>query len=277
LDKDSYTELYLALGCNTFSEVVADELKVSDIDTRHPIFDGVFNRIPGNVDLPKVQKYLKFFKRTQSREERLMSLANGSSFASAYPYGKGHVYSFAVGTSGEMSNFTRHSFFVTTLLRIAELSQGREKLYYTVGEDEQLEVRYTSVLSDEQFHLIQKNGELDILPERKNRGGITDILLHGQIEDAGIYQLTFNNEQLKSFGFNYSRLESTLKFMNQKEIDEAINRSGLTNFKTIAKGPEGFNSGVQEVTEGKKLWKKLIILALIFLGIEVLLLKFWKT
>ena len=95
------------------------------------------------------------------------------------------------------------------------------------------------------------------------------------MKEAGFYNLFLETEKpLNTFAFNYDRKESNLQYYNETDLKalggntiDVIGANASTNFKTL----------IGERSKGTTLWKICIILVLIFLGIEIGLLRFWKT
>jgi len=269
----NYNEFLLNMGANRMSKLVQKETKVQEINLDNYFFDGVFAQVPSNMDLPVVKQYFQFMGRSQSREERLLEMRNGDTFLSNYPVGNGQLYTYAVGTNKEMSNLSRHAIFVTSMLRIAELSNGRQTLFQTIGENEAIRVKTSSTLQDEAFHIINDERNFDVIPSFQNYGGGVEVFVHEQIQENGNYDLRLGEKDITGLAFNYSREESQMKFASKEDIQMNLNQEGLGTFKIIA-AEEGANESLNSVTEGTKLWKWFILIALAFLLVEVLLLRF---
>ena len=58
----------------------------------------------------------------------------------------------------------------------------------------------------------------------------------------------------------------------QKQIDE----KGLKNVSVIELNEKSLTNALQEVNDGKKLWKLFLILALMFLAAEILIIRLFK-
>ncbi len=100
--------------------------------------------------------------------------------------------------------------------------------------------------------------------------------MHDQVREAGIYDLVRGNETVAVFAFNYNRNESQLDFYTPDQLAEMNDRFGLLNVALIRDSGRNLASIISDTSKGISLWKWCIVLVLIFLGIETLLLKFWK-
>ncbi|MGZ3942635.1 MAG: BatA domain-containing protein, partial [Bacteroidia bacterium] len=76
--------------------------------------------------------------------------------------------------------------------------------------------------------------------------------------------------------FNYSRKESNLACYPIDEIQKVIDTKGYRNIHLLNNTGEDISRQILEDAEGKKLWKLFILLALTFVLIEILLLRFLK-
>ncbi len=273
LDKSSYNEFMLNMNANRINRLEVKETKVIDINLENYFYDGVFAQMPKNIDLPTVKKHWRFNTQSRSREEVLLSLQNGSSFLSQFPVGSGQLFVFSVGTSDAMSNLTKHAIFVTSILRVAELSNGHQSLFQTIGKDEAIKIRTTEPNSDEPFHIKKDHGIFDVIPSFQNYGSGIEVFVHEQIQQDGLYRIQMKEEDVTGLAFNYSREESEMKFLNKEQLQEIVQSSALENFQIVDVNKGGGES-IQSLSEGTKLWKWFVLGAILFLLVEVLLLRF---
>lgn len=275
VDRNSINEFLLTLQANTIAEVRNREMKVSDIDVDHPLFQDVFDQTPRNMNLPKVQRFLSFNSRVQSVEERVMRLQDGHSFLSAYPIGKGRSFIFATGLDAAASDLGAHSIFITSLLRMAEMSGGTPVIYEEIGSDRPVELRLGERPTDAVYSIISSDGTFSFIPEQRSQGSQTLLFDRGQLSEAGIYGVTTGTEEKALIAYNYDRQESRMEFMSKDEAMADLERNGTLTASFI--DIETLQSGdFSAAIAGSPLWRYFIIAALIFLAIEVLLLKFWK-
>jgi hypothetical protein len=76
--------------------------------------------------------------------------------------------------------------------------------------------------------------------------------------------------------FNYTRSESAPEYYSAEELQIIIDDLGLTQFVVIEGELESFSEEYKKIQSGIELWKWCVILALFFLGIEVLLIRYFK-
>jgi len=85
-------------------------------------------------------------------------------------------------------------------------------------------------------------------------------------ENAGIYEVKNKSEVIQNLSFNFNRTESNLSYLDIKNTANiSVNESLATTINDI-KSSSTINA----------LWKWFVIFALVFLIIEILLLKYLK-
>jgi hypothetical protein len=102
------------------------------------------------------------------------------------------------------------------------------------------------------------------------------LLLHNQARQAGVYRLMLNNNLMALYAFNYDRKESDLEAYNTNELQQLFSNFGLTQFNIIKSENYNLTRTLTIAEKGIVLWKWCIIAALLFLAVEILLLRLWK-
>jgi hypothetical protein len=273
-DVTSYSSLFRSCGAIPWVGKKVQETKVSNINLDHPIYKDVFEDIPRNIDLPKVSSFYYGPTLSKSNTDALLSLQSGEPFLNVYDHGLGNFYVFSVSLDPQASNLAEHALFVASALRIAEFSVPKSPLYYTIGEDEAISLSKIETTGDQVLHLSDSTVGLDFLPGFRQIGGVTELFLHGQLTKAGNYDLKNNLSPLAVLGFNYSRKESLMDYYSLNEATQLL--SEVKNLSILDAELQSLKRQVQELDEGIKLWYLLIILTLVFLALEILLIKVWK-
>jgi hypothetical protein len=275
-DLEAYKTFFTSLNANYFERIDTANTKVEKINLDHPVYKDVFDKKTfqsTNLDLPKVFSHYTFSKATRNSEEYLLKLQNGDAFLTQYTINKGHLYVSAGPLNPDFSNFTKHALFVPTLFMIGINSQLQQPLFYTIGKNENMET--TQLITGENvYHLRNETTNFDVIPEHKMMDTKAQISIHGQITEAGNYNLYAGAEKIMPLSFNFNRLESDLTCYNTDELQTLLDNNHLDGNIHIISGGEKSLTTVIDLDEGKKLWKLCIILALLFLAIETLLLRF---
>ncbi len=247
------------------------EMKLGEINKDAFIFSGVFESIPKNIDLPQIDKYWLINESSNRIRQDLLSLKNGSSFLRNYKVDKGRLYLFSSPLSSEANNFCRHALFVPTLFNIALYSQEKKELYHYL---ESPLIRIENIDAIESPVHIVGNG-LDLIPQQEYKNGGLNIRLNNSIKKAGHYDLVREENIIGSLSLNFGREESDYSLMNEEEIVAYSEEFGL-KFNTYDQEAESLNQSIKNSKQGRPLWKYFIILALLFMAIEIALLRLFK-
>ncbi len=271
-DIPSYNEMLLSMGVAGILRKDTQNTRVTSINELHGTYSGVFERLPENMDLPEVQQYYVLDKQSRGREQFLMQLQNGNYFFTETPSGQGSVYVSAVPANESFSNFPRHAMFVPTLYNIALHSSDVFPLYYTIGEDDWITIRNYRPAPGELFTIT--GNQLEVIPETRNINNNIQLVLHNQIKSQQIYRLLAGDKVLRPVAFNYDRRESLLESYSQNEIQQFA--SEQANMAVFESDNVSYETQLEKLRGGTQLWRLFILLALLFLVIEVLLLRFMK-
>jgi hypothetical protein len=278
-----YSDLLHLLKAGSFGYLDTADTKVSYINLEHPIYSNVFDEIPENLDLPVVFQHFPIQVESRMKQDNLLELQTRGSFLSVFNVEKGNVYLFAVPFQTDFSTFTRHAIFVPTLYKIAISSVIEDNLYYTIGKNEVITMPNIDLGNDEVLHLKLLNSTgtgqgstFDFIPEHRRQGTSIELFTHGQISLAGNYDLLKENLPVNGISFNYDRAESEMQFYSSAMLNEFISEKKLSNVQVIEATGKPFAQTLSDYSQGIRLWKLFVILALAFLLGETLLLRFLK-
>jgi hypothetical protein len=248
-------------------KLVNEATKVSAINLQNPVFKNIFESYPQNPDLPTVKKY---YQLSSVGGESLMELPGKQSFWSAYNSGKGKVYVAAVTLNDDFSNLPRHALFVPVMFRIALLSGRDQALFYTLGQDESIEVPPVQSNEKQLLKLVKSN--MTIIPDVKQQEGSTLLYASDLLQESGSYELKKQDSILSILAFNDNRKESDMSYLTADNLKQIFPQAG----DVLQPGQASIRGEVADLNFGLQLWKLCIILALIFLATEILLIRFYK-
>jgi hypothetical protein len=270
-DIKSYQSFLQPMDVAYPEKLVTESLKVTNINLQNQVFKNIFEDFPQNPDLPVVKKYYQLSTPSRSNKESLMQLQGGRTFWAAYNSGKGKVYVSAVPLDEDFSNLPRHALFVPVIFRIALLSGHDQPLFYTLGHDELVETAPLQASEKQLLKLVK--GNQSIIPDVRQQEGSTLLYISDQLQETGLYELKKQDSTAAVMAFNNDRSESDLSYNNRTELEKLLPQA-----KGIIQADRGsLKDLVGEANFGTQLWKLCIILALIFLAIEILLISYYKT
>lgn len=117
---------------------------------------------------------------------------------------------------------------------------------------------------DQVLHI--KKTSIDIIPQQRNFNSHVEINTGTIALESGNYEISSTTSAIRNISFNYDRRESDLTYTNISKFEN------ISIYDTVEEYFSKSNAAMQVTA----LWKWFIIFALIFLAIEMLLIKFFK-
>jgi Aerotolerance regulator N-terminal len=280
MDFESYRRFLLSIESGSYEALIDKQQSITEINIDEGLFADVFSDLPKNLALPVVNKFFRIKKQTRSGEETIIAMQDGNAFLSKYEYGKGASYLCTVPSDLEYSDFPRHTLFVLTIARLALTGENDLPISFIIGKDNLVEVQQERENIEQQYKIKSiTNSGIDFIPPQTPLGNKMVISFsmnegggYDQLNEAGIYRLYLPGSDFEQMlAFNYDRKESEIK---QYPPDELENLFPYASVSVIDNTNTNLSSIVNTINEGTSLWKLCIIFALIFLGVEVLLLRF---
>ncbi|MFZ1686957.1 MAG: BatA domain-containing protein [Flavobacteriales bacterium] len=272
-DPASVNALLAQLRAGGYGAMDTASIKVERIDLRLPFFRDVFSDVPANVDLPLVRK--RFRLNGVPGAETLLRMQDGNAFLTRTNCGKGLVNVCAAPLSDDGGSFTRHALFVTSLLRMAELSRPMGALYNGIGTDALLPLDGVAIEGDVVPHVIGPDG-VDRVPELRRTTTGAALVMHDEDLPAGAYAVTIGPDTVRRIALNTPRTESDPAAYTPDELRNLLSQRGLTAFEVLEPGGEALSVSLAALDHGRKLWTVFVILALVFLALEVAFLRLLK-
>jgi hypothetical protein len=274
-DTTSYKAFLAPLETNYYLRQDTADTKIDRVNFESEIFADVFDKKDENLDLPVVHSHYAESRSNHTNEEILLKLKNGDPFFSKYSYKKGNIYLSAVSLNSEWSNLSKHAIFIPLMYKIAMNSQPGTDLFYTVGRDNSIDV--TQKLSGENVFKIKGDNNFEIIPENRVVDLQPTIFVHDQLKNAGNYTLLAGNAVISGLSFNYDRKESDLSRFTPEELIAKYDKANLRNFSLIDTGDKDISKVLADISQGKRLWKWCILIALFFLAAETALLRLFRA
>ncbi|MEM9919869.1 MAG: BatA domain-containing protein [Bacteroidota bacterium] len=250
------------------------EREVSGINTDEFVFNDVFENRSANLKLPVTQGNFKLTNFGGRGEERLLTYRDGSTFIGKYRRGQGNFYLCSAPLGEEYNDLVRNGeIFIPMLYKMAISTARKRDIAYTIGADDYLES--DNRLTGSELVYKMKGSQEEFIPQQQIIGSKVVLGVNNQIREAGFYDLFLNPEEpLSKFAFNYDRKESELGYLNQSDLATQV--GGLVKLIDASSGAD-LTPVIGERSQGVVLWRWCLILALIFLGLEGLVLRFWKA
>lgn len=267
----TYKSFLNSINANELTPYQQKEREVTYINTDEFIFNDVFINQSANLKLPTTTAN---FGVSRSRaEEVLLRYRDGGSFVSKYSFNNGNLFLCAAPLDTDVSNLVQNGeVFVPLLYKMALATAKDSRIAYIIGKDEVIETDNKTEGTETIYKLKGKAEEF--IPGQKSLGNKVILNVNNQVREAGFYSLFLEEKEiLGKFAFNYDRRESNLVYFTDIELKD---KGGELIDVIAANTKADFKEIIGERSRGLVLWKYCLLIALVFLLIEVLLLRFWK-
>ena len=268
-EPERYAALLASTGASA-SRLDTGTARVDRIDLEQPFYRDMFQTMPRNVDLPIVQE--RWSIKAAPGSDQLLRTQDGLPLLTRTRIGNGAVYLFATPLNERSGNLTRHALFAATLLRMAELARSSPPSYSVIGDEVSLAFSGKAIAGEQPPRLRGPEGTESIPELRRSMAGAT-LILHDADLPAGHYALvSADGDTLAAYAMNRSRFESDLGVFSTGELRTAIEQHGLTTFTVLDPGDD-LSLRLADLGQRGKLWKWLILIALLMLAMETILLR----
>lgn len=268
----AYNSFLSSMNTNTIQNWDENELAVFKINTAEFVFENVFTNTNNNLKLPITKGRYIFNNFSARAGSSILQYRDGAHFISKYGRNKGNLFVCSAPLDVDYNDFVLNAeVFVPFLYKAAYSASGNEKIAFTIGKDNFTEIKNTSN-AEEIIYKIK--GVEEFIPGQTNLGASTQINFNNMIKEAGFYNLELAEQLEKKLAFNYDRIESNLDYYSTQELKE----NWGAGYNIIENSLQSDLSNViKEKDQGTTYWRWCLILALLFLAIETLLLRIWKT
>ena len=256
----------------SFGTLNKEKLFVSSFNKSHPVFSGLFEKVPDNIDLPIAYEYYNIRSGGMSGVQKLFTFSNGDGFLNSYRLGNGKVFVCASSASRQASTFPNSYWFLPLMYKMAMSQQQNSVQSAIMGQNAQIEIPSSKQSAkDAVYHIT--NGTQDIIPAQRAVGNKNVLNLNKNVEQGGIYQAYLpGSKDSIALGINYNRGESDMDFWQLSDLKK---KTKLKNANWLSPNQEA-GAEVNSLEKGTPLWKVCIIFALLFLLVEILLIRFLK-
>ncbi|MDX1761631.1 MAG: hypothetical protein R3218_05700, partial [Christiangramia sp.] len=254
IEAADYNRLINSFGFSGFSERINSERLVTSISFDHPLLENVFEDRIDNFEYPKVLSSYNLSSNNSilRYQDNMPFLAESNS-----------VYLFTAALNQENSNFKNSPLIVPIFYQIGLSALKKNQLYYETKQESDIDIP-VKLGKDQVLHMVKE--DFDIIPQQQNFSNRVEINTGNLALEGGNYQVKNENEEILNISFNYDRKESELVFNDLPGLEKV----------SVYDSVEEYFSESNAASEITTLWKWFVIFALLFLAIEMLLIKFFK-
>lgn len=246
-------------GALQFKPASLSEKKVTKINFNHPLFSSVFEKKIDNFQYPSSKNSFGLNSTTPP----ILTYDDQSAFLTSLPNDLSSVYVFAAPINKSNSNFQNSPLIVPTFYNMAQSSLKTGVNAIVIGQGQPFVV--DAVLSKDEI-LTVKNSTESFIPVQQLLNTKVKMSFNDSPAQAGNFGIFNGANPVQNISFNFNRTESNLALAN---ADIA------RNFKEIEDIESVFNT-IQTDRTDTQIWKWFVILALLFLALELFIQKFVK-
>ncbi|BAO77228.1 BatA domain-containing protein [Winogradskyella sp. PG-2] len=252
---ESYNQLFKNNLISIYNTIITSKTRITSINYDHPLLVNTFYSKVTNFQYPNVDISYRFSSNSNS----VLSYEDGTPFL----VGNDKFFAFSSALNNTNSNFKNSQLIIPVLYNIGLQSLKLSKLYYTIGKPNSIAIQ-TSIGQDD---ILTLNSEAtSVIPLQKTYSKAVVLETEDFPNTAGILNVMNKNTALQNLSFNFNRNESRLNYYDLSTLDTVTTDSSL----------EATINTIKSSTTINALWKWFVIFALVFLIIEILLLKYLK-
>ncbi len=251
-------------------------LSAITVDLNNSFYSPAFERLQNNASLPSASLHFPL-NNGNLQSIPLISFQDNTPLLAQTNFGKGRLFVCAVSALKTESTFLSHALFPVSLLRAAETSAAVQQLYYQLGKESYITLSHTPTTAEGLFEISSTNNSKSFIAQSRSVGGQTEVFLPTEINESGFYALKENSVNLMPLAMNFNNAESNVDLLAEEELLKLAQQIGLTEFSIKDANAEMLQSLATELGGGISLWKYLIYAALLFLALEIVFIKLWKS
>lgn len=276
INLDEYNYLFSKLQIGKLENIMLSNYKNINIETSSSFFDNVFfgSGIHNNqnLDLPEFYKF--YTLKSEATVNPLIDITETNQMLYAFvKYGSGNCF---FSTSSLDENFTtlqNNVIFVPLMYKTLLTTALKNKNIYTPN-DIAIPTNINNIPINE-LSLICNTTDV----ENKYTFNIINNITYLRFNDnfvipAGNYSILHGNEVVDAFSINYLREESDMEFYDSETLNEILKTLDIN--QKVINADKDFSNTISKIVNDNNIWYISLILCILFLTIEMLLLRKWE-
>jgi len=242
-----------------FKNIENKDKLITKINFDHPLFSGVFENKITNFQYPKTNSSFDI----SSPYPAVLSYEDQTVFVTMIQNPVAGITVFSAPINAANSNFQQSPIIVPLFYKMGQNNQKTGVNALTIGNNQPY---FVDVLLSKDAILEVKGNDNSFIPIQQILNNKVKLTFNDFPETAGNYSIFDKKESVENLSFNYKRSESDLS---------QVNTSVISDFKTADTISTIFNTLQTERTDSQ-IWKWFVIFALLFLALEMAIIKFVK-
>ncbi|MFN8348673.1 MAG: BatA domain-containing protein [Spirosomataceae bacterium] len=277
-DMGLYGGFLSALGVGGVQSRTSEEsIPLANPERNSPFFSDVFEQSvrQENLEMPVAKPVWQW----QAGGARLLNLRSGDVFLSQSSSQRGKVYVLANPLTEAFGNFAQNALFVPVMYKMAAQSVREQRTAYSFDENT---INLTVPEAPQNTIFKLKKDKVELIPVQRLNGNqlLLELPKSNQLNadqelESGYYELQKDGQTQQLLAFNHDNQESQLDYYSPDELRRIFaNQPNVQVFDNVADGD--FVKEFQKQNIGTSLWKYFLWAALLFLLMEILVIRFVK-
>lgn len=261
---DSYNRLLNVFKAGKISGKIENEHQITAINYGHPLIDDVFEKKVTNFQYPKTAMH---YQNNSLNSSAILKFDNNSSFISSTKTKNGIFYWVASPLNKSISDFSQSPLVVPIFYNFSKTSLKTTQLYYTIEPENNIEIK-ANIGKDQVLKISNETGAF--IPLQKVSQNKVDLMLSDVPIQSGFYKVSIGSNVLKTISLNYNMEESIANFADLKSL------AGNAENVTVSSSIDDLFDEIENQHKINWLFKWFLAFSVLFLFIEMLLLKYFK-
>lgn len=243
--------------------------QLKPLDLKNPFFMNIFEAKDKNMALPSAKGIIDWGNKGQI----LLETKHDKAFVSIFRKSKAKIYLASAPFSDKYTNFQRHSIFVPFMYKVAmQSAEVNKKMAYNFDE-KNVAIHLKLDNSVDKIHMVKE--QFNYLPDQSFVGNQLVFNIPRENNGAGFYELIKGDSLITTIAININKEESKLEKYTVSDL-KSIFKGKKNVFVDEIQSGQSFVEDFKEGNLGISLWKYCLALAMVFLLIEILLIRFLK-
>jgi hypothetical protein len=262
-DQSNYMKFLKDVGIGNLKDMKFSSVEPAsfgNIDSEHPVFDGVFETKAQKNSQIESPKILKGMPAENARA--LITMPGGAFFAESKK-GEGKILYFAVAPQTDWSNFPLTGIFPAIIYRSV--------LYLTASEDLSINIRSGEPLIFKVPNKFSTTSNFKVIDPNKNTAFYQsvklpqgDVISFEKLMIPGIYTILDDNDKYVSqIAVNLDESESLMTSLDEDKIKSNLSERLPKIPVTVLEPTQEIKGGINRARTGTELWQIFILLAIL--------------
>lgn len=270
IDAVSYQSAFPKI--NSTWQVKKDSIlgRVKKIQLQNTFYNGVFERIPNNLDLPKSTSFFELPSTTTS--ESLLSFDQNAAIA-WIKRANGHLLVSAFTTDSKASNFYNHGLFVPIVLRALESAKAGYSLNAISEQILPINITGLNTQGEPPLSIVDESSQQAWIPTINQNGLQKSMTIQNLSLLSANYPIKKQDSTIAWISINAPRQESQTTFWELNDLNPILKSANLNTADTWSPNNTELAETLSANWFGQDIWHWFAAIALLFLFIEIFLIR----